>query len=55
MEYKLLFGSSSDELSNQVNKYLNEGWILYGYPIVYSGGRFQAVIKPDTPVFKFGY
>lgn len=33
--------------SNRVDEYLNEGWELYGPPLVIHGMIFQAVIKRE--------
>jgi len=59
MKYKILEGSSGLSLSNKVQEHLDEGWTLYGYPIVSSAGagsshstnfreiHIQAVIKTE--------
>jgi hypothetical protein len=47
-EYKLLIESSEENLEAKVNRYLSEGWKLYGNPVIAmtSGARFgQAIIR----------
>jgi hypothetical protein len=31
-EYKLCMSSSSGELTREVNEFLCQGWVLYGFP-----------------------
>ncbi len=52
MKYKLICATSPDQLSTKVETYLNEGWELYGNPVVQelestSREFFQAVTRPD--------
>ncbi len=39
MTYILLDSPSAYELTDLVNKYLDEGWTLFGPPIASSGGK----------------
>lgn len=59
MNYKILEGSTSHFLSTKVQEHLDDGWNLYGFPIVSLAGAgtqyrsdfretfIQAVIKAD--------
>jgi len=51
MKYKILSKTSSNELEQEVNKYLAKGYKLQGSPNVvktsYYDEWFQAVLKPD--------
>ena len=59
MEYKILNDTNSDNLSLQVNNYLNDGWSLYGplnvisinYGHSYDTTEFyQTMIKEDKKI-----
>lgn len=55
MKYKLVTGVNGDELNEQVNQFLDEGWELYGYHKIVQGGPRgwilnQAMIKKDEVV-----
>lgn len=52
MKYKLIRATSPDGLKNKVEDYLNEGWELYGNPVMKELEStvqefFQAVIRED--------
>lgn len=52
MKYKLLEAENATTLSNLVMRYLDNGWSLYGSPMVTSDAgefiaHYQAVIKKD--------
>lgn len=44
-DYQLIFDYNSNGLSSKVKEYLNNGWVLFGLPIVSDRGLYQAVIK----------
>lgn len=43
MEYKMISKSNTKELGERVNKYLGDGWELYGPPIISSAGMSSTV------------
>jgi len=59
MKYKILEASNCHSMSNKVQEHLDDGWSLYGYPIVSHAGVgtqyrtdfretfIQAVIKTE--------
>jgi len=49
MKYKLVTGKSADNLSDQINKMLADGWHLYGHP--FSDSTEEATILCQA-VFK---
>lgn len=44
-EYKILSTTGTDNLSEIVSKYLQQGWELYGDPFSKEGNYCQAMIK----------
>jgi len=46
-QYHLITTKSHVDLDRIVNEYLDDGWELYGGPIM-SGGYAQAVVRLDT-------
>jgi Uncharacterized conserved small protein len=54
MAYELIEAGSASELTDLVNAKLEEGWQLYGLPIVLNNANylFQAVVKDETPFLR---
>ena len=46
-KYELVAESTNAKLTNDINKYLEKGWDLYGFPMIQDGLFFQAVVKGD--------
>lgn len=57
MKYILLYNIHIKGLTESVNKYLSEGWELYGFPMYEAGGYcMQAMIyKERDPSIDRGY
>ena len=48
MEYIVIYGSTIKDLSNNVNRYLFNGWQLYGNLVVTEkGGLLQTLIRTE--------
>jgi len=45
VEYKILWNGSQTKLSEEVTKYLKDGWHLYGSPTISTSGIAQAVVR----------
>ena len=51
--YMLVCGFTPDSLNADVNKKLNEGWVLYDNPIISNKIFSQVVVKYDTKKWFF--
>lgn len=57
VEYVIFSDEPGNLLTDMVNNYLKDGWILYGPPIAANNHVYQAMIKSKTPYvrnFTFG-
>lgn len=46
MEYKLVVAEYAVDLTDKINKWLRQGWSLYGDPFLGEGYLYQAMTKP---------
>jgi hypothetical protein len=56
MKYRILTATTEDLLAEEVEKYLTDGWVLYGDPFTHSlRGHFcQAVVHKSYYAFALG-
>ena len=49
-KYDLVAETTNAKLTNDINKYLKDGWDLYGFPMIHDGLFFQAIVKEEPDI-----
>lgn len=49
MQYKIVRSMLFDEFEEEINQCLDEGWVLYGYPIMSENVIVQALTFSEKP------